>query len=581
MFCSRPKWCAWVVVWMIGLGACDAGDPVTPPDEDNGTASVASISVTADRTRVIGTGVVLQLTAVVRDNKNALRSDIVLTWTSSDAAVATVDTQGQVTTAGVGTARIEAEAEGITGAVSLEVLPEGVQRLVLSSAHTVLPSDGVVEQVTVTAEDALGAVVVNPDVTWSSSNPAVATIDAAGRVTTGAHGTAIITGRSGTAEATRALMVVATTGVGDTDLDLELLPLFTQLNPAFPLQAPTGMSAALVVEGKLVMARGYGLADPASGTAVEPTSLFRVASVSKPITAVAILRLVAQGRLDLDARLLDLVPQLVPDGGVADARAHDITVRLLLEHRAGWDRAIGPNPLYHLRPIAEEMGVASPPSHTVMGQWLFGQPLHFVPNSRYVYNNMNYFLLGQVIEAVTGTPYESHVREDVLVPLGISAMRTGATLAAERLPEEVRYHHLGSATSVFDSSPGTLPAPYGGFFDLSLMNASGGWVASVVDLARFARAVQTPTMLLPEDLHTYMTTDHSGSGVYGAGWILAGNDYYHTGALEGTNSMLMIHADGHILVLLFNGNINISFESFLALIRQVEAWPDHDLFDQY
>ena len=557
---------------------CGSDDPLAPNKKEE---TISSIAVSAEKSRVIGVDVILQLMAVAKNTLNSVIPNQDFIWSSADTGIATVNNQGQVTTTGLGSVGIQAQAQGLTGSITIEVLPEGVVSLSTSTTHDILPSGGVTQRLTFIAWDALGNPIPDPIVTWSSDNPEAATVNEEGIVTTGLHGRAILSLRSGEVVSELTLEVIATTGDGLTDLDLQLLPLFKDLNPSGVLRPPTGMSVALVKDGKLVMVRGYGLADPAISTPVEPTSLFRIASVSKPITAVTILRMVEEGQLQLDDKLLDLAPSLVPEAGLADDRARDITIRHLLEHRAGWDPTVEPNPLYFLRSIAEEMKVPSPPSHQALGQWLFGQSLHFDPGSVYFYNNLNYFMLGRVIEAVSGTSYETYVSQNVLGLIGITEMRIGGTLRSNRVINEVIYHYGGQNNSIFDEIAGQLPSHYGGGFHLSLMNSSGGWIASAVDLVRFGLAVDTPPTILGETLHNYMTSDQSGIGVYGAGWILDGTTYYHSGGLEGSNSILSIFEDGRVVALLFNGNINISFASFINPILAVNNWPDHDLFDKY
>ena len=107
-----------------------------------------------------------------------------------------------------------------------------------------------------------------------------------------------------------------------------------------------GGAVAVAKDGRLVLAHGYGLADRDAGTPVQPDSLFRIASLSKPITAAAILVLVERGRLDLDAKVLDILksPGISPDKA-ADPRWKQITVRQLLFHTAGFDRGTGFDPM--------------------------------------------------------------------------------------------------------------------------------------------------------------------------------------------------------------------------------------------
>ncbi|HEY3064850.1 MAG TPA: serine hydrolase domain-containing protein, partial [Methylomirabilota bacterium] len=100
-----------------------------------------------------------------------------------------------------------------------------------------------------------------------------------------------------------------------------------------------GASLVVARDDKLVLARGYGLADKSRHAPVEPTSVFRLASLSKTVTAVAVLTLVEEGRLRLDDKVLPILGELGPrPGKINDPRVHDVTVRHLLEHSGGFDR---------------------------------------------------------------------------------------------------------------------------------------------------------------------------------------------------------------------------------------------------
>ena len=101
-----------------------------------------------------------------------------------------------------------------------------------------------------------------------------------------------------------------------------------------------GGALAVVKDRRLIYARGYGWADREKKLPVNADSLFRIASISKPITAVSVLKLVEQGKLNLEDRAFDFVklPAVIPTGQQADARLARITIRQLLDHTAGWDR---------------------------------------------------------------------------------------------------------------------------------------------------------------------------------------------------------------------------------------------------
>ena len=153
-----------------------------------------------------------------------------------------------------------------------------------------------------------------------------------------------------------------------------------------------GAALAVVRNGKLVVRRGYGFADRERKEPVEPDSLFRIASVSKPITAVAILKLAEDGKLHLDdkvAAILGLAPK--------DPRFSDITVHQLLRHQAGFDRGASFDPMFRSVRIAKDLGVPPPakPEHSI--RYMERRPLDVDPGARYAYSNSGYCLLGRVV----------------------------------------------------------------------------------------------------------------------------------------------------------------------------------------
>lgn len=246
-----------------------------------------------------------------------------------------------------------------------------------------------------------------------------------------------------------------------------------------------GATLAVARGGKLVLVRGYGWADHEAGEPVTPTSRFRVGSISKVLTAVAALQLADEGRLDLDAPFLSALPGWsVPAGG--DARLASITVRDLLRHSGGWDRTRSPDYTNRQAQIAGELGVPSPATAAQITRWTLGRWLDFTPGSRFAYSNVGYAMLGQVVEAAGGEPYEARVRGHVLAPAGVRAMTVGGSRLAERQPDEVRYYSTARFDSVFPGE-GKVPAPYA--WSVPSMAPQGGWVASAADLVRFLGAL--------------------------------------------------------------------------------------------
>ena len=372
-----------------------------------------------------------------------------------------------------------------------------------------------------------------------------------------------------------------------------------------------GGALAVVKDGKLVHARGHGWSDKDGKIPVEATSLFRVASLSKPITGVAVLQLVERGKLTLDTRVLDLLSHkaAVPPGGKPDPRWKQITVRHCLQHTGGWDRDKSFDPMFRARQIAVATGTPVPASADAIVKFMLGQPLDFDPGTRYAYSNFGYCVLGRIIEHLTGQSYEAFVKASVLAPCGIRSMRLGRTLAAHRAEREVHYHTPDNATadSLFPGTATKVPWPYGSFH-LEAMDAHGGWLASAVDLARFAAALQNPAQcpLLKADtwreLHAAppAPVSRNDDGVlkevfYTCGWqarSIVGRagmaNYWHTGSLPGTRTLLVRRWDGLAWAVLFNQRQeipNLPDAAIDAAMHQaaaaVKEWPKEDLFPKF
>jgi N-acyl-D-amino-acid deacylase len=365
-----------------------------------------------------------------------------------------------------------------------------------------------------------------------------------------------------------------------------------------------GGAVALVRNGKLVMAEGYGLADEAGNVPVAPDSLFRIASLSKPVTAAAALRLAEAGLLSLDAKAFAILGDLQPPpGATADPRLYDITVRDLLQHSGGWDRDASFDPMFRSREIAAAMNVPTPPDAATIIRFMMGQPLDFTPGTRYAYSNFGYCVLGRIIERVSGETYEGHVTESVLGPAGISRMKVGRSLAADRAPGEVAYYdYPGAPTtpSVFTEAGEPVPWPYGGFA-IEPMDAHGGWIASAVDLMRFVTAVDglatRPDVLQKTTLDLMVARPNlpdwaASDWYYALGWQVrpmgASGNWWHTGSLPGTTSILVRSYNGMAWAALFNTRpaagdnfINELDNDLWRAVNGVTDWPTIDLFDSF
>jgi CubicO group peptidase (beta-lactamase class C family) len=287
------------------------------------------------------------------------------------------------------------------------------------------------------------------------------------------------------------------------NFDTAMAQLMTQYN------VPGGQ-LAITYQGRLVYNRGFGMADVTNSIPVEPHHIFRLASVSKTITGVAVMQLWENGQLNLDA------PVFGPTGilndaiyqNILDPRVNNITVRHLLEHGGGWDRALSGDPMFNAYNIAQTMGTTAPAdSQTVIRFVLEYKMLDFDPGTQYQYSNFGYCVLGRVIEKITGISYEDYVITNILIPLGITTMECGHNLVADRLPNEVNYYDYPGAplaNSVYDNVT-PVEWPNGGF-NIEAMDANGGWVASAGNLCKLLVAIDKfptkPDILLPATIDT-------------------------------------------------------------------------------
>jgi N-acyl-D-amino-acid deacylase len=363
-----------------------------------------------------------------------------------------------------------------------------------------------------------------------------------------------------------------------------------------------GAAVAITDGSKIVYARGFGYADLSDQTPVHPASLFRIASISKCITAVAILQLVERGKLSLSDKIipiLDCSADIEAAGSEFDPRWRDVTVQHLLEHRGGWDRDKSFDAMFQSTRFAHLLGVPAPANSEDVVRAMLRQRFDFDPGERYAYSNFGYCLLGRAIQKITGQSYEEYVKTNVLRPIGVTTMRIGASRLEGRAADEVRYYQPGQAKSVFQYDLGQpTPWPYGGWH-LEAMDAHGGWIASAVDLARFAMALDDPdrSPLLsrqsiqqmharPDGLAGHDKDGKEKEVYYSLGWnnrvVGPGRvNHWHTGSLNGTATILVRRNDGRNFVMLMNSRVSPTAEHLgleadrmlTQASQRVQNWP--------
>ncbi len=370
-----------------------------------------------------------------------------------------------------------------------------------------------------------------------------------------------------------------------------------------------GAALAVTRHGKLVYARGFGLADVEKKEQVQPDALFRICSISKPITAVATMQLVEKGKIGLDDKVMErmkLVP-LVGADAKFDERWKTITIRQCLQHTGGWDRGKSGDPIERPWQIAKAFQIETPVAPSYIVRYMMGQPLDFDPGTRYVYSNLGYLILGRIIEEATGQNYEAYVKKEVLQPLGIKSAQLGRALPESRVKGEVVYYDPKQSMARCLYPPRVrerVPIQYGGL-NFEAFEAHGAWIASAVELVKFAAAFDNPAkspLLTAKSIEQMWARPEGAPGqtakgtpkasFYACGWNVrpVGNNgksnQYHAGYIAGSESFLVRRSDGLNWAVLFNSAHNRAGKLLTGLIDspiheaadQVKQWPDGDQF---
>jgi serine beta-lactamase-like protein LACTB len=291
-----------------------------------------------------------------------------------------------------------------------------------------------------------------------------------------------------------------------------------------------GLSAAVAVDGRIVWAEGFGLADVENQVPVSPESRFRLGSISKLITVAAAARLVESGKLDLDAPVQRYVPSF-PDKG------HTITPRQLAGHLAGirhYSLQDFSMPVRRYERLTEGLGIFQ------------DDPLVHPPGT-YLYSSYGYNLLGVVVEGASGKDFAGAVDELVIQPLGL---KSTALDSPDRIVEHrVRFYRK--------EADGTLANERA--IDSSYKWPSAGFLSTAGDLVRFGSVHLRDGYLKPETrslLFTSQRTFGGGAGEetgVGIGWRI-GKDgagrriLHHGGAIDGGRAFLLLYPDEKIAV---------------------------------
>ena len=401
-----------------------------------------------------------------------------------------------------------------------------------------------------------------------------------------------------------ALPIFAQTGIPAGSMNPCDSQMYTFLNK---YQIP-GATLAITKNGKLVYMRAFGTADQAGTEATQPYHLFRIASISKPITSVAIMRLIESGQLSLSDKpfgpggVLNVDPYFA-NANITDPRIYDITIQNLLEHSAGWNRDLpmSPSPLppypygfgasdpidFPLH-VTQTLGEPNPVTPRSLIKFLIQKGLDFTPGTAFGYSNVGFLVLGEVIEKKTGMTYENYVKQSIFAPLGIYDIRLGKDLLADKQEREGEYNNPFTTLSAYGTGE-FVPWQYGGA-SVEAMDAHGGWIATARDLVKLFTAFDgfpsRPDILSAATLQT-MTTPSANFASYAKGiQVHPAGVWWHAGALWGAYSWMARNSSQVTWAVLMNKRSNASdFESAVANLgfgnctNGTTTFPTHDLFD--
>jgi serine beta-lactamase-like protein LACTB len=284
-----------------------------------------------------------------------------------------------------------------------------------------------------------------------------------------------------------------------------------------------GVSVAVVQHGQPIWSAGFGMSDLEDFTPATSSTLYRLGSISKPITAVAILQLFERGKLDLDApvqKYCAAFPQ----------KDSPITSRQLLAHLGGIrhynqnGKGDVPNDsARHFATMEESL------------QLFAGDPLVSKPGTQFHYSTYGYTLLGCVLEGASSQKYVDFVRENVLRPAGME--HTQADDFFDIVPHRTRWYHKDKSGAVRNA----------GVLDSSYKIPGGGLISSADDLANFESAILAGKLLRPATQDAMWSAQRTSDGKftsYGLGWGIADEPGVHTvghnGSQQGTSTAIML-----------------------------------------
>ena len=293
-----------------------------------------------------------------------------------------------------------------------------------------------------------------------------------------------------------------------------------------------GVSIAIAAGSQLLWAAGYGMADLENFVPVTPLTEIRLGSISKPVTAIAVMQLVEAGKMDLDGEIQRYLPSF-PN------KQWPVTVRQLLGHLGG---------VRHYRDADEEGSTRHYTDRMEPLKIFAGDPLLFEPGTRYSYTTYGFNLLGAAVEAASGEKYLDYVQAHVFQPAGMDHIRDDNAYAL--IPHRARGYRLTASGDIENCA----------LADTSNKIPGGGLISTASDLVKFALAVNSGTLIKKETVELMLTPQHTRDGKatgYGMGFGV--NQFEgrrqagHGGGQQGISTQLVFYpGEGVALAIMVN-----------------------------
>jgi len=306
-----------------------------------------------------------------------------------------------------------------------------------------------------------------------------------------------------------------------------------------------GAAVGVMQGGEIIHMGGYGLANVEWSAPITEQTVFRLASISKPLTACAVMVLAERGDLDLHAPITDYLPDYPTSG-------HQLTAYHLLTHTAGISNERGPGDLkdrYDINP------------HTMLA-YFSQRPFYFKPGTAYRYANTTYVLLGLLIEAVSGQPYAAFMQSHVFAPLN---METACF-----------FHHraiIPQRATGYTRHKGQLRHPR--VFSADISYAGGGLGGSIRDMMAWVRGLRDNTLISAEgwaQMCTPAMLEDGSSTYYGLGWALRAYHGHtlagHSGTTPGFSNQIVLFTEDDLAICVLSNNARFDSDRAAAAIAR-------------